>query len=603
MLKTFSPKVILGAICLAALGFMLYSSWHESAIMDELAHIPAGYGYVRYLDYRLNPEHPPLVKALSALPLLAWNPHFPTDKSSWQNDVNGQWAMGSAFLYDSGNNANTILRVARLLPILLTVLLILLVYGVASETLGPRWALLPAFLAGLSPTVLAHGHYVTTDIGATFGILLTLWRTAVFFIRPSRKNLWYAGIALGIAELLKFSAVLLLPYVLFMAFAYWFARRNEHSILFYARNCFFIFLIAYVVVVYPVYALFTVHYPIAKQTADTVYTLGSFGGGAVSGTCHGTRCLAELDIALSRHYLTRPIAEYMLGVLMVMQRADGGNTAYFLGKVTNSGSHWYFPIVYALKETIPALIIVLLPFLLWALRALLRIRSTHTRFMSYLRDHFIEFSLAGFAVFYWVYSVKSPLNIGVRHILPTIPLMYILASSWWKRFLERPSVLRSSFFALLILWSAFETAIAAPHFLSYFNEMGQGPWGGYRYVLDSNYDWGQDLLALQTLVKNNPEMGRFAIVYFCGGDPSFYLGDRAVAWNSAKGDPRIQGIEWLAVSINSLEQATQPAAQDFIHKPQDQYLWLTERRASESGIGGVPLPDYRAGTSIFVYHL
>ncbi|MEK9183728.1 MAG: hypothetical protein AAB890_01500, partial [Patescibacteria group bacterium] len=47
-------------VLIAAASFllMLNSSFQESATMDELAHIPAGYGYVKYLDYRLNPEHP-----------------------------------------------------------------------------------------------------------------------------------------------------------------------------------------------------------------------------------------------------------------------------------------------------------------------------------------------------------------------------------------------------------------------------------------------------------------------------------------------------------------------------------------------------------------
>ena len=67
--------------------------------MDELAHIPAGYGYVRHLDFRLNPEHPPLVKVLAGLPLIFLGPNFPTDHKAWEKDVNGQWDMGTEFLY------------------------------------------------------------------------------------------------------------------------------------------------------------------------------------------------------------------------------------------------------------------------------------------------------------------------------------------------------------------------------------------------------------------------------------------------------------------------------------------------------------------------
>jgi dolichyl-phosphate-mannose--protein O-mannosyl transferase len=299
-----TPGILLGIIVVIAASLMLYSAWHESAIMDELAHIPAGYGYVRYFDYRLNPEHPPLVKALSAVPLLPLNLSFPTATEAWQTAINGQWAAGSEFLYHSGNDADTILHAARLFPILLTLLLIILVYAVAKETLGRYWALLPAFLTAFSPIVLAHGHYVTTDIGATLGILLSLWRGALYFERPSRKNLWLAGLSLGIAELLKFSAVLVPPYLLFLALVHWFRRRREKSILPYAGAMVAIFAIAYLIVVYPVYALFTAHYPMARQTADTVFTLGSFAGGAAVSGCHGTRCLADLNIALTKNAFT-----------------------------------------------------------------------------------------------------------------------------------------------------------------------------------------------------------------------------------------------------------------------------------------------------------
>src|SRR5690348_15242710 len=87
----------LGLICLFSFSLMLYAARTDSAIMDELAHIPAGYGYVHNLDYRLNPEHPPLVKALAMLPVLLLGPNFPTTSDAWQNQVNAQWDMGAKF--------------------------------------------------------------------------------------------------------------------------------------------------------------------------------------------------------------------------------------------------------------------------------------------------------------------------------------------------------------------------------------------------------------------------------------------------------------------------------------------------------------------------
>src|SRR3984885_11580337 len=144
-------------ICAASFSMMVWASLTDSAIDDELAHIPAGYGYVHNLDYRLNPEHPPLIKALAMLPVLFLNPVYPTNTAAWTTEINGQWDMGTAFLYNSGNDANAIIQTARIMPILITILAIILLYLLARRLMGDWWALLPTFLFAFDPTVLAHG--------------------------------------------------------------------------------------------------------------------------------------------------------------------------------------------------------------------------------------------------------------------------------------------------------------------------------------------------------------------------------------------------------------------------------------------------------------
>src|SRR5271157_5454504 len=76
----------LALIVVIAFAFMLNAAKNDSAIMDELAHIPAGYGYVDHLDYRLNPEHPPLAKILGALPLRFLDLNFPTTSTAWTTE-------------------------------------------------------------------------------------------------------------------------------------------------------------------------------------------------------------------------------------------------------------------------------------------------------------------------------------------------------------------------------------------------------------------------------------------------------------------------------------------------------------------------------------
>lgn len=630
-----SSVVVLGFVCLASFMLMFWGTIGDAAIMDEKAHIPSGYGYVNELDFRLNPEHPPLVKVLSALPLLALNPNFPTDDKAWTTDINGQWDMGDAFLYRAGNDADSIVRLARIGPILLTLLLIILIYVWASEFLGVWWALLPTTLFALSPTTLAHGHYVTTDIGAAFGIILSLYVFLKFLKAPTGKNLFWAGFAFGIAQLMKFSTVLLIPYLVLMAITWYLLKRKEGPGFMAALRAMWqglvrvvvVFFIGYILV-WAVYGIFMVNYPMERQVSDTSFYLRTFADGptAAGEMCNVKRCFADINIWLAGNQITRPIAHYMLGVLMVVQRAAGGNTNYFLGDLSQTGTRTYFPIVYVLKESIPFLLMLGVALMLVfgkIFRAVREgIRNLWRRLMTHCAEHFDVWALAGFAIFYWLYTIKTPLNIGFRHLMPSIPLIYMAVAYIWKEwvafrmpqevslrglFLVLKSALATSvkyyLLLLLVLWYLAETAFAAPYFLSYFNQFGGGFAGGYRYVTDSNYDWGQDLLRLRDWVEAHPEVKRIGVDYFGGGNPEYYMPGVATSWWSAKGNPADQGIEWLAVSINALEGARAPLTNGQTREARDEYSWLAASRTSTGGMGSIPVPDFRAGTSLFIYHL
>lgn len=609
MLKVLSlPNVLVGLFIIIAGALMLNAAAGDSAIFDETAHIVAGYTYVRHLDYRFNPEHPPLVKMLAGLPLIFQNLSFSTEKGYW-NGLNEQWWAGNEFLYKSGNDADQIIFLARFGPILLAVLLIWFTYYFAKELVGRWWALLPAFLTAFSPIVLAHGHYVTTDVGATLGITAAIYWFLKFLFDPSRKNMAYAGLAFGMAQAIKFSSVLLIPYFLVIALVFKIFKDGVPAYK-YIGNAILVMLIGYFAIVYPIYFLTTWNYPIEKQIADTETLLQGFG----------FRPLADVAIQMSRNQLMRPFAEYLLGVLMVLQRSAGGNNAFFLGQLSAQGWWYYFPLIYLMKESLPHLIIIGFGAFFASARMAGAfkngINSAYKKFTEYIQVHFAEFAILIFIAMYWFSSVTSPLNIGVRHVLPTIPLFYILATgSLRKWFSSHPHELvldywqrvenyfhhlfnfwiKTAILSILVIWASVEVIIAAPYFLSYFNEPSGGLKNGFYYATDSNFDWGQDLKRLKIWVKENLEPDeKIAVDYFGGGDPAYYLGDQFVPWWSAKGfSPKDEGIEWLAISANTLQGALAEPIQGFIKNPADEYRWL------ENPYGFIE----RAGTSIFIYRL
>ncbi len=597
-------KILPLVLILAAAAFLMFTvSQGESATMDELAHIPAGYGYARFLDYRLNPEHPPLLKALATLPLLTLKLNFPTASVHWQTDVNGEWDVGTQFLYQSGNNADQIVQTARLFPIILTLITILIVYLWSRALVGPLWALLPTFLFALSPTVLAHGHYVTTDMAAAFGFLIGLWSFVRFLERPTAGRIVIAGLLLGVAELAKFSTALLIPLFVLLFIFFWIGewirkkRFRPKEFFKFIGRILLIFLIA-LAVIYAVYFVFTWNYPMEKQVSDTTSIMSGFQ----------VKAVANAEIAIAGNVATRPIAQYFLGVLMAFTRSAGGNTDYFLGQVSNAGWWNYFPVLFGLKETIPALVIVFLGLVFGLRRFFAKIfRSGRFKsFADYIGTHLAEFAMILTVIVYWAYSIHSPLNIGIRHLLPTIPLLYVLAAGSLKSFFaesgQRTARVAGSILIVLIVWAGAETAFAYPYFLSYFNEFAGGTINGYRIVDDSNYDWGQDLKRLVTFVEEH-DIQKIAVDYFGGGNPKYYLGDKEVDWSSKQGDPRSQGIHYLAVSVNTLEGAVNSLGGSVTRDSADTYSWLVLAKPLQPGLGGVPTPDYRVGTSIFVYYL
>ncbi|MDE1970862.1 MAG: glycosyltransferase family 39 protein [Patescibacteria group bacterium] len=582
------PSYILVLIVLTALILMLIAARGDSAIADEQAHIPAGYGYVSQLDYRLNPEHPPLLKAAAAFPLLFLHLNFPTNDKSWTTEVNGQWDMGTQFLYNSGNNADTILFVARLAPILLTLVLGIFIYVWSSEFLGTWWALLPALLTLFSPNFLGNGHYVTTDVAAVFGFVIGLYFFCHLLEENSRGNVIRAGIALGIAELMKFSTILLPPFFVLLVIIHA-LTTHRYSRRTYLAMLVWVFLIAGVTIYIP-YFLTTLHYPIYRQIADTATLLSGINN----------PLLTHAIITMASSSFLRPFGEYFLGVAMVVQRTVGGNTAYFLGNVANFAHWYYFPVVFFYKEPIPSLILMGWAFLL-SLSSLMRCapRMWGRVIHSFIRFHFTEFTMLLFAVLYFANAMASNLNIGLRHILPTIPFFYMLTAKelkqWtaWKPvggFQEiiiefKKNGIRLISIILLLVWYCVETFSAAPLFLSYFNEFAGGTWSGYHIVTDSNYDWGQDLKRLAAWTHTH-HVDHIAVDYFGGGSPSYYLGGAFEPWWSAKGVP--QGF--FAISVNKLQLASSPAEPPLT--TDNSYAWLKKYT-----------PIARAGASIFIYHI
>lgn len=147
----------------------------KSATFDEPANLASGYFTLKYRDQWLMPQNLPLVKELAAIPLLFFHVKLPPARKA----VNS-WAFGEYFLYES-NDGDTLLLLARLAVLPLSLLLGTLVFLWTRQLFGKGAAFWALFLYAFEPNILAHSALVTTDLGVACFIFLAvfgLWQLA-----------------------------------------------------------------------------------------------------------------------------------------------------------------------------------------------------------------------------------------------------------------------------------------------------------------------------------------------------------------------------------------------------------------------------------------
>jgi len=570
-----------------------FSMRDDSLTMDEVAHLPAGYSYLTQKDMRLNPEHPPLIKDLAAVPLLFIKDiNFPSDIKAWKEDINGQWDFGPYFLYQIGNPADKMVFWSRLPMILILILLGFYIFKWARELFGNKVALLSLFLFSFSPTFLAHGRLVTTDVGAAAGVFIATYYFLKTLQKPTKRNIILAGIAFGLAELCKFSVILLIPFFAVLALAWWLVKLGSWQ---KALKIFVLVMLIGFILIWPIYQYHVLNYPAERQVRDAEVFLSAYPDFIQK----------PLLFAADKPVL-RPYAQYFTGLFMVFHRAAFGNTTYFLGEVSNLGWKNYFPVVYSIKEplTFHILTLIVLLYAAYSINPPLFKKSggwqnTFYRSKDWIKNHFPEFAMLTFIGAYWMTSLISNLNIGVRHLLPVFPFTFILVSLGTVKWIEGIKKLplkkvATSFISVLLGWYIISSLSCFPYFLAYSNELTGGPDKTYIYTVDSNLDWGQDLKRLQKWVENPPaggEIDKIYVDYFGGGDANYYLKEKYAPWWGNRNPAEFPKGNYLAVSATFLQGGRGEPVLGFTEAT-DYYRWLDKYE-----------PVTKIGYSIFVYYI
>jgi len=171
-----------------------------------------------------------------------------------------------------------------------------------------------------------------------------------------------------------------------------------------------------------------------------------------------------------------PAHRYLVGLNAVAEHNSSGHTSYLMGLRSDTGWWYYFPIVFVVKSTIAALA----AFIAVSAAGLWRVVRSGLRNIPIM-----TIGLVLPPMLYFVLSMTSAINIGMRHILPVYPFLYVLLAR-----------LRPPLGVALALLQIVECASITPHYLAFFNALVGGPGNGPLYLADSNIDWGQDVKKL-----------------------------------------------------------------------------------------------------------
>ncbi len=472
---------------------IVFSVRGESLSWDEGDHIFAGYMSLKTHDYGLNPEHPPLVKMVATLPLLPLALRVPPLQGRWYKAES--YLDGRELIYRNGPSdggrysANSIIFRVRMFVMPFVLLLALLTFLVGREMFGTAAGLVAMTLVAFEPSLLAHGPFVATDATVTCMFLASIYSLYRWVKAPTLPRLLTVGLACGLALAAKHSAIMLLPMMLVLlageVFGRWLSLRRTitgsalwHRCGLHALKLFGGLAAISIIAVLILWTFYGFRY--AARPA------GLHLDATVDHAAHGLKPYMAQGIIFLAHHRLLP-ESYLFGLCDVINVGNWYPT-FILGRVYNHGVWYYFPVVLAIKLTLS-----MIGLLLIAAAAFFRGRFRPTREMFFLIVP---------AAIYLATAIASPLNIGIRHILPVLPLLILLAAGGACA-VARNSRRWSYAVGALVAAHCLSSLMAYPNYLAYANEAWGGPSQTNRYLTDSNTDWGQQLIAVKAYVDQH----------------------------------------------------------------------------------------------------
>jgi hypothetical protein len=518
----------------------------ENPTVDEVVHLPAGVSYWQQGTFKLYRHNPPLVKLVAAVPVVVARPEIRRlyeDEAGWRAEYPAQARFAQVFQALNLDRYFELFTAARLVMPVWSIAGGLAVFFWSRTLFGPAGGLLSLALWCLCPNVLAHARLVTSDVaGASMGCAATFlfWR---YLEKPSWRRALLAGVALGVAQLTKFSLLLLLG-------------------------------------VWP--ALWMVH---ELATAKRAGRLGRLGRALAHGTAIvaiavltidagylfegvGTR-LGDFNFA-SRSFLTRPGEDprwrmnpsrndlidvswrhrvnrfrgtplehlpcplprhYLLGFDEQKIEADGIPMGWLDPRAPDPNEVTGYPVFLdgvmrrkGWREYYLKTLLYKVPEGTWALVGLSMVVLVSSRQGRAAWPHLAILWVSALAVL-GLMSFLTDINLGLRYVLPMLPYLFVgcgVVVPWAVAKAGRARMYSIGLVGACLTATAAATLSIHPHYLAYFNAVSGGPGRGSEHLIDSNLDWGQDLIGLREWLRTHPQDQPIGLAYFGQISPTIF---------------------------------------------------------------------------------
>lgn len=500
--RVFTRLMVVGCLTLHLL--LLANSLRQNYVtVDEFGHVPAGLAHWQTGNFSCYRVNPPLTRMLAVLAVLPVQPA--SDYTRLRDSVGArpEWDVGRDFMNANASRYFMLVKLARNVGIAWSLLGAWLVFHWSRELYGPTAGLVALVMWCFGASILAFAPLVVPDVPATVAGLGTTYVFWKFLRKSSLPLAGLVGVLLGVAELTKFTLLLFYAvWPLLWCLHRWDQRKRGLPVPALRRDVVYggLILVLSLYVINLGYAFDGPFRPLKEFEFISPTFTGNSTPGAVGNRFHDT-LLGELPVPVP--------AEFLRGIDAQFRDIEGGYPSYLRGELRHSGWWYYYLYALAVKE----------PLGFWGVAAW-GLALTLFRRPGLRQDgraccvNEWTLWLPALAILAAV-SSQTGYNHHLRYVLPIFPFI-IISSSKVGLLIESGNKYARVAILVLLAWGCISTLRVHPNHLAHFNEIAGGSDTGDSHLINSNIDWGQDLLRLKDWLDQHPEtkLQGFACYHF-----------------------------------------------------------------------------------------